>query len=251
MVAFELRIPHTLRLAGPEAQARVWEAIKDRVPVTQPEPSLQVTLGTPGIVQSHGRLRMLDRGRTLGVVVSAESLVIESTAYRCYEEFSEFLRYVLAAIPAEEVAGFVRIGLRYINEVRIPDIVLPADWDGLVKPELIAETQIATADLTAQTVRGEVEYAGPDGLRVVMRHGVATGRIVNADGPLRTRTRETGPFLFIDLDSYWENPAESEIPIFSAEAIVEKTTQLREPVHNLFEAAITDRLREIFRRKPA
>lgn len=250
MVAFELRIPHTLSLASRDAQAQVWERIKERVPITQPEASLQVTLGAPGMVHAQGPLRMLDRGRTLGVVVGAESLVVESTGYRCYEEFCEFLRYVLAAMPSGEVAGFSRIGLRYINEIRVPGVALPGDWDGLVAPELLADTQIAAAGLIAQGARGEVEYAGADGLRVQMRHGAATGRIVNADGLLRTRTRELGPFFFIDLDSYWENPPECELPEFSPEAIIEKTTQLREPIHNLFETAITDHLRELFRREP-
>jgi uncharacterized protein (TIGR04255 family) len=250
MVAFELRIPHTLSLADRDAQAQVWERIKERVPITQPEASLQVTLGAPGMVHAQGPLRMLDRGRTLGVVVGAEALVVESTGYRCYEEFCEFLRYVLAAMPSGEVAGFGRIGLRYVNEIRVPGITLPADWDGLVASELLADTTLSTAGLAAQSSRGEVEYAGADGLRVQMRHGAATGRLVNAQGPLRTRTQDAGPFFFIDLDSYWENPPECELPEFSTDAIIEKTTRLREPIHHLFETAITDQLRERFRKEP-
>lgn len=251
VVAFELRIPHALSLADRAAQAQVWEKIKERLPITQPQPALQVTLGAPGMVQSQGPLRMSDRARTLGVVVGPELVSVESTHYRCFEEFRDFLLYVLSAMPAEEIAGFSRIGLRYINEIRVPDIAFPDQWYGLVASYLLGATEIPADGLTSRRLGGEIEYGGADGLRVVMRYGAsAGGRVVNAEGPLRTPTSESGPSFLIDLDSYWENAPDDDLPVFSTEAIVEKTSRLRAPIHDLFEAAITDQLRNIFRKEP-
>ncbi len=251
MVAFELRTPHTLRLADRAGQTEVWEKVKERLPIVQTQQALQVTLGAPGMVQTQGPLRMHDRSRTLGVVVGSDAIVIESTDYRSHQEFFEFLRYVLAAVPAAEVAGFSRIGLRYINEIRVPGVALPAQWEGLIAPSLLAAIAISADGFSAHRLNAEVEYAGTDGLSVVMRHGAAAGRVVNADGPLRTRTRDTGPFFLLDLDSYWEHAAEAELPEFSTDAILETTSGLREPIHDLFELAITDRLRDIFRKEPS
>ncbi len=251
MVVFELRIPHTLSLAGRPAQTEVWEALKQRVPITQPEPAVQVTLGAPGMMQTQqGPLRMLDRGRTLSVVVGAEVVVVESTGYRCFEEFREFLASVLTALPSEQIAGFGRIGLRYINEIRVPGVTLPREWESFIAPALLAGTQLAPAGLVAQVGRAEVEYFGENGARVTMRYGPASGRLVNAEGPMRTRTLENGPLFFVDLDSYWENPPDCDLPEFSSDAILAQTTRLREPIHELFEAAITGGARDIFRKEP-
>ncbi len=251
MVVFELRIPHTLSLATRPAQTHVWEALKGHVPITQPEPAVQVTLGATGMMQTQqGPLRMLDRRRTLSVVVGAEVVVVESTGYRCFEEFREFLASVLAALPCEQIAGFGRIGLRYINEIRIPGVTRPDEWSHFIAPALLAGTQLAPSGLTAQGGRTEAEYLGEDGMRVTMRYGSSSGRLVNAEGPMRTRTRETGPLFFIDLDSYWENPQDCDLPEFSGEAILAQTTRLREPIHELFETAINGRARDIFRKEP-
>ena len=84
-----------------------------------------------------------------------------------------------------------------------------------------------------------------------MRYGSFQGRVVNLEGPLRTRTSESGPAFLIDLDSYWEDPARIEMPEFSIQEIMSTTSELRAPIHELFEAAITDQLRKRFREEPA
>ena len=250
MVVFELRIPHTLVLGARPGQTQVWEALKQRVPITQPEPAVQVSLGTPGMVQTQqGPLRMLDRGRTLSVVVGAEVVVVESTGYRCFEEFREFLGSVLAALPSEQIAGFGRIGLRYINEIRVPGVTLAHEWESFIAPALLAGAQLPVAELTARSASTEIEYFGRNGMRMTMRYGSNIGRLVNAEGPMRTRTRESGPLFFVDLDSYWENPPDRDLPEFSSEAILAQTTRLREPIHELFESSITGRARDIFRKE--
>ncbi len=251
MVVFELRISHTLALGARSGQTGVWEALKQHLPITQPESAVQVSLGAPGMMQTpQGPLRMLDRGRTLSVVVGAERVAVESTGYRCFEEFREFLGSVLAALPLEQIAGFGRIGLRYINEIRVPGVTTAREWEPFVAPALLAGAQLPLAELTAQSASAEIEYVGRDGMRLTMRYGSNSGRVVNAGGPMRTRTHESGPLFFIDLDSYWETPPDSDLPEFSSEAILAQTTRLRAPIHELFEGSITGRARDIFRKEP-
>jgi uncharacterized protein (TIGR04255 family) len=100
-------------------------------------------------------------------------------------------------------------------------------------------------------IGGEIEYSTSADHMVVLRYGSFEGRAVNLEGPLRTRTEERGPAFLIDLDSYWENPAHSSLPDFSIENIMKTTSELRAPIHQLFEVAISQRLRDIFREETA
>jgi uncharacterized protein (TIGR04255 family) len=249
VVAFELRIPHSLALADRTVQAQVWQRLRERLPITQPQTGLQVAIGAP-MMGAQQPLRMLDRARTESVVIGAETIVVENTSYRCYEDFCELLREVLSAASTQEIAGFTRIGLRYINEIRIPGVVAPSDWEGLVHPALLAGGGLCHQDMSVQRLSGEIEYATSTRHSVVMRYGSFQGRVVNLEGPLRTRTSESGPAFLIDLDSYWEDPARIELPEFSIQEIMSTTSELRTPIHKLFEVAITDELRKRFREEP-
>ncbi len=247
VVAFELRIPHALSLAERAAQRAVWEKLRDRLPLTQPQAAFQVAVGGGPIVQPQPPLRMLDRSRMISVVVGPEAVVLENTSYRSFEDFCAFLRDVLDALPAADIAGFMRVGLRYINEIRVPGLATPADWEGLLAAPLLAPASFATDGLTLSRLNGELDVAAGDGYSVVMRYGMFANRVVNIEGPLRTRTSDIAPAFVIDLDSYWETSPAEELPPFSIEAVLEATNRLRGPIHELFEEAITDRLRDIFR----
>jgi uncharacterized protein (TIGR04255 family) len=250
VVAFELRIPHSLGLADRSAQTEVWQHLRERLPITQPQASLQVAIGPP-MMQAQQPLRMLDRGRTESVVIGAEAIVVENTSYRSYEDFCELLREVLAAVDPQDVAGFTRIGLRYINEIRVNGVEQLGDWDGLVNPLLLSGAALATRAMGVERVGGEIEYATTDQHSVVLRYGSFQGRIVNLEGPLRTRTNDASPAFLIDLDSYWEDPVRAQLPEFSIETIMSTTSELRAPIHELFEISITDKLRDVFREESA
>jgi hypothetical protein len=80
--------------------------LSERLPITQPQHGLRVTIGAP-MMQSQP-LRMLDRGRTESVVIGPEAIVVENTSYRCYEDFCALLEQVLEAVSSERIAGFTR-----------------------------------------------------------------------------------------------------------------------------------------------
>jgi uncharacterized protein (TIGR04255 family) len=250
VVAWELRIPHSLRLAEKAVQIEVWERLRERLPLTQPQQALEVGLGAP-MVQAQQPLRMLDRGRTHSVVIGAEVVVVENTSYRCFEDFCELLREVLSALPSREIAGFTRVGLRYVNEIRLEGVTTVSDWEGLVSGSLIAATSLASEAASLRRLTGEAEFATGPEHSVLMRYGVIAGRVVNIEGPLRTRTSESAPAFLIDLDSYWESPSGQELPSFEIDAVIDATSELRDPIHHLFEAVITERLRQSFREEHA
>jgi uncharacterized protein (TIGR04255 family) len=228
---------------------RVWEHIRQRLPITQPQVGMQVAIAGP-LMQPQQPLRMLDRSRRKSVVIGPEAIIVEDTDYRCYGEFCDLLREVLDALAAADIAGFTRIGLRYVNEIRTVGASQPSDWDGLVHPALLASAALTEENMTIKRIGGEVEYATSLQHSVLLRYGSFEGRVVNIEGPLRTRTNDTSPAFLIDLDSYWEDTARSALPEFSVDAVMNTTSELRAPIKQLFELAISDELRGRFREEP-
>jgi uncharacterized protein (TIGR04255 family) len=248
IVAFELRIPHSLPLAERAAQTAVWDRLRDVLPLTEPQSGFQLGLGPGSLLQSLPPLRLLDRSRTISVVVAPDSVVLENTGYRTFAEFCGVLREVLAALPAQDIAGFTRIGLRYIDEIRVPGVSTPEQWRELLAPALLAPVVFTTEGFGVRRLTGELDLVNGEGYRVVIRYGTFPNRIVNVEGPLQTRTTETDAAFVIDLDSYWEAGAVAqEMPRFSIDEVINTTARLRTPIHELFEQAITDELRHTFR----
>jgi uncharacterized protein (TIGR04255 family) len=76
-------------------------------------------------------------------------------------------------------------------------------------------------------------------------HGQAVG---NAPLKRRSPPSNSGPYFLVDIDSFWA--AGDAVPEFSVNRALEMIDQLHGPVRELFEAAITERLRtEVLRSK--
>jgi uncharacterized protein (TIGR04255 family) len=192
---------------------------------------------------------MVNRQRTLSIMVSPSAVVVETSSYTQFEEFLEVIHRALqAAASAVALAGIQRVGIRYIDEIRVEGVRGPMDWFDYINPALLCATTM-DADLTPQRTEGLAEFELEDGQRTVMRFGAMSGWVVDPGGPLRLRRSEDGPFFLIDLDSFWLSPGEG-IPEFDVERVIDTVKRLRAPVRALFEASITDRLRdEVFRKE--
>lgn len=191
---------------------------------------------------------MMDRARTVSVMIAPTAVVVETTAYHHFEEFLEIVRRALdAAERVASPAGIQRVGLRYIDEIRVKEVERPADWDGYINPALLCATRL-DADLSPARTEALAEFDLNGGHRTVMRFGAMTGRVVDPGGPLRVSRTDDGPFFLIDLDSFWV-PTDEGIPEFSVERVSEICAKLRIPIRALFEASITERLRDDVLRK--
>lgn len=245
-VAFELRTPQVPAFAGREATAAVYDELRDLVPIIAPQPTIElnaVALAAPG-----GPLRMLDRKRTLSVTISPNALIVENTAYDRFENFLKVIERVVAvAASAAPIAGMHRIGLRYIDEIRVPGLSSPHEWKAYIDPSLLAAAALETP-FEPTTTQGITEFKVAEGFNAAMRFGALVGRTVDPNGPLRVKGDEDGPFFLIDLDSFWTAPTD-DTPEFSASAVTEICMQLRAPIRTLFEASITDELRNQVLRK--
>lgn len=249
-VAFELRFPQVPAFLTQEGRIGLYDALRANFPILGAQsPALDFPAGALGATFGQvASLRMFNRTRTRSVAVAPDSVVIEAGDYIDHEEFFALVTDVLthadriAAIPS-----MTRVGLRYVDEIRVAGVGRPQDWTPYVSDALLGPIEVAK-DFAPNALHGVLEFDLEDGHRAVMRFGALNGYAVDPGGPLRIRNRGDGPYFLIDLDSYWTAPTD-EYPEFSVNQIEELCNRLRRPVRDLFEATITEKLRNDVLRK--
>lgn len=207
--------------------------------------TVQATLGaTAGSeVRTEEFPRYVSRDNTTVASVRSESLVVETTRYNGWEDLRELVTCALRARQeVNGVDGVERIGLRYINEIRVPGDT-EENWspwlDAALVGSVLSGEQIG---LRAVQWQGITVYASAPDQTVTLRHGARDGYAVEPGGVLKRPIPAPGPFFLIDIDSYW-TPSEGT-PEFDVDRILASCDELHGPVRSLFEGLITDRLRQ-------
>jgi uncharacterized protein (TIGR04255 family) len=246
LVAVEARHPVVQPITGGE-QSELKRLIATSFPLPQPMQTRMITAPLPGgtpTLTDELIPRFATRDQTTAVTFNAESVVVETTSHRSFEHLAEFVRVcVEARQEVAPVAGLLRLGLRYIDEIRVPELHGPSRWGEWVAPSLVAPAGIgAGLGLEPEQWQGVVGFDRGSGRQLMLRYGPREGFAVMPGGPLQRATPPPGMFFLLDIDSYW-TPA-GEVPEFTAAEIVRLCADLHEPVSDLFESLITERLRE-------
>jgi uncharacterized protein (TIGR04255 family) len=247
-VACEIRYPFAPGLVEDAALPKLHKSFYDWLPLV--EPGFETTMvigagGAPTPPTTVKQLRFLSRDRQLGVLVTSGLISIETTRYTRFEDFKVSISRSLAGLASTvDVAGLARIGLRYIDEIRVPFVEGQDERSGWIKyidPRLTGEMALEIGNRGPNSVQGTLQYDLGDGDHVVMRYGAMRGQSVG-NVPLRRRTLESGAYFLIDIDSFWA-PADL-LPAFDVAAALAACDRLHLPVRALFEASITDQLRD-------
>jgi uncharacterized protein (TIGR04255 family) len=199
--------------------------------------------------------RFTVRDRTLSVALTDSSLTVETTRYRHYLDFRSVLeRAFAAAADVLQPDGVARVGMRYIDEIRVPGITpeRPSAWREWLDPSLLPPMleEMVSSEYEPAAWDGAAQYrTGPE-RSLVLRYGARQGYAVQPRGSLtRIAPPPPGPLFVLDFDSFWEP---SDIPEFDPAALGRTCDALRTPVRTLFDLVITDRLREeVFMQEPS
>ena len=207
----EIRYPELSAGCDDAAWRQMGEAVRDRLPLTESglEQQVNVVVGgpapAPASVQSRTFRRYSARDRATALLVKPDALVIETTAYAGWEE--SFHPLVVEAVHAMERIsrpdGVLRIGLRYIDEIRVPGIEsAPGDWRGYIDEHLLAaaDPDFIPASLRPSEWLGHVQYqTAPDSMLTV-RYGPQSGYAVDPEGShAATEPRTSGAVLPVGL----------------------------------------------------
>ena len=263
LVAAEIRHPDTGPLGDKEKQ-QLKRALAEDLPVARPLTRsggvMTIGAGTAPQFQSAPTTtspRFLSRDLGTSATFHQEAVVVETTRYAGFDTFLALIQRVLTArVNVGVLDGVERLGLRYIDEIRVPGVGDSSSWRDWVRPALLGPNHLAAdLDLRNDAWQGISTYSGQldadeefDQMTLVVRYGVGEGYALAPDGELRRKTPPPGPFFLIDIDSYW-GPATAGVPTLDLDKLTRALEGLHAPVRNLFENAITDRLRdEVLRR---
>lgn len=245
-VAFEARFPLVPTLTDDESLAHFADVFSERLPVPDTAALMSARDAAAGAGPER-LLRFMNRERTVSVAVTRTSLSVETTSYDQWPSFRELIVSAVETVAGRaRVAGVERVGLRYIDEIRVPDLIPDAaSWSGWIADDVLGHFSLVPA-MTAESFTTEATFAGESG-RMVVRYAALDGTGVVSDEPLRRAIPATeGPFFVIDADSFRDAPGALMLD-FTSEVIGHAVDELHDPLGVLFQSTITDRSRELFR----
>jgi uncharacterized protein (TIGR04255 family) len=252
LVTAEYRFPLSAVLSGADLLSLLASELGPHFPIIEPVSSVQVTIGRPDSAAATSGFRLLTRDRRTAVTVNSSRIAVETTEYRHWEAFRDNSVAITLRALAENLdalAGIHRVGLRFINEVRIPSASGGVDvWSSYISGDLLAPSNISSRG-ALKTVQIALHLEMEDDAELLMRAGILEGRVVDDSGPLRLPSPpKNGPFFLIDIDSFW-TPTGSVAEWNTSEALA-ISDRLHDPIDALFESCITEELREtVLRRK--
>ena len=203
-------------------------------------------------IRTQNMPRFVVRDRTSAIMVTPNSVSVETTRYLGW---SDFRGTVDAALRATSKLvgpeGISRLGMRYVNEVRAPGAGIKVqDWATWLSPEVLAPgiDFMVKAGYPPVNWTGAAQYAVGQDMQIVARYGPRPSYVVNPVGPLRRiDPPQDGPLFVLDFDGFWEPP---NIPHFDVDDLLTKCGWLRGPIWALFERIVTQRLvDEVFKKE--
>ncbi len=243
MVAVEVRHSGT----DPVTEAgytTIKKMLRERWPVQLPAQDVTLDFGgaTPAPVLVEYR-RFASRDRRSAIVIRPGMTTVETVGYKGWDDMRLAVQTALdVRAEVSEPSGYERVGLRYIDEVRIPYDDAVTDWAPWVHSSLLAAQPDDGVDLPVSDWQGVCQFGPTEGRSLVLRYGPRMGYAVEPNGPLRRPTMTTGTFFLLDIDSFWETSG--DVPDFDPQKLIARCDNLHVPVRKLFEGLITNKLRE-------
>lgn len=249
LVTLELRHPLSDRLANSE-QRSLKRFLTDHAPILRSGQmqTVQLTASSAGSdqqIDTEHFPRFVNRTGTLTVSYRQTAVVLETTAYPGWDKFKAIaIDAFTARMQVSPVDAVERIGLRYIDEVRVPNGENPINWTNWLSDSVMAPSPPDDVALPLAQWQGVAIYGTQPGHMMLMRYGPQNGLAVNLEGGdlRRAQPADPGPFFLIDIDSFW-TPS-GGLPEVDAERVMATCNEVHQPVRRLFESLVKDKLRD-------
>lgn len=247
LVVAEIR--HDVRDALADGSIRIIsDALKEKLPLNEErkEVSFIISGDADGPVKQETQTSELhvwySRDRRTLLELRRDMISLKTTNYEGYEGFRDLLGIVLRVVKDTEAPdGFTRIGLRYVDEIRVPfDDSGQPDWGQWVSTSLTGP-KVVSLPMRSQEGMAVFSSGERDDQTIVLRYGAQYGYAVDSTPQLRRPMPTPGPFFRLDIDSFLGG---DDVPEFTVSGILDACDELHAPVGMLFESLITDRLRD-------
>lgn len=227
MLALESRIP-AIQEQLRHADLPLYEEVRSQEILLGP--------GAPLQVREASRWVFMSAERSVAVVLSTDSLVLETSRYDVFDTFTDRLEHALSTVG--EAAGLTlstRSGLRYVNrleatsELRLADL-LRSDLLALTEAGLDVEALAARFEWTARTALGRLVVR----LSEVDDQSMLPTDLQQTLLELRSPT-PSAPALVLDADHYRE-----EQRAFDVRYLIDQMWQLHQHTDRTFRTLVSD-----------
>lgn len=250
LVAVEIRFTDAARMRQQQTKDAIAIALEHRFPFAEPLQQTEFNLlpaGPPQIEQRAGVV-LKNTKSTESLTLMSQSISYETTEYA---SFDPLLEAIAAACDALKESGvrpaLQRIGLRYIDEIRVPgDISDVRDWKTWIDERLMSSLSIGPAEAIITSAQGLNTYDLGGGRGMNFRYAALNQAPVVAPTHLRRRAIESGPFFVLDFDGFQDftggDPVELETDVVRA-----SLQAVHVPCGTTFQQSITEEARSLFR----
>jgi uncharacterized protein (TIGR04255 family) len=249
LVTAEIRLSYEPRLNDTATRDTVAQAVREHLPILDSEQvvSLSVQSASGQVAEETlPQLRALNPEKTATLTLNANALTVQVVEYEHFGSFLELVTVCLQALAPSVPGALVRrVGLRYINEVRIPGGVTDTrEWSKWLSSDLLAAFALLP-DQPVGGLNGSVLFHVDRERNILFRWGEAVGRsILVPTIPLRRPELTEGRFFLLDTDSFWEpgSPQSLDVP-----RLADELGRLHVPIGKLFLASLTEDVKALFR----
>jgi len=243
LVICQVRYNSILNVANTGFVAPFQNAIQNLYPQVGVTPAQEIQFsvipGEMGVLQGAPSIQwqFSDLDDNWKIVLTPSYFSIETRVYEHFDAFIDRLKEALKALVEYiRPTAVLRIGLRYVNEIRSdtmswPDIIRHELLGPLVVPELISDAIQASAFQQMQ-----LRYADNQGANI--NHGLfSTGSAVRPRGGIQPSDQ---PFYLLDFDVYREF-SPSKVSSMNADLICHHVSRYHRVVSQLFYWSITEK----------
>lgn len=173
--------------------------LRTTYPQFRREPGVNFLITPTGVEQSQGSntLRFDSLDHAWAVVISQESVSLETRSYRDIHDLSSRLTTLLETVEKVLDPKYqTRFGLRYINEIRHPEGTRYSTWRKLLNSDLFPTGFLETVGGHVDQTIAELRTSQPNG-SLLLRHGFLDGTTVV---PQQNQPPKNGPFYLLDMD---------------------------------------------------
>jgi uncharacterized protein (TIGR04255 family) len=253
LVTCEVRFTDSPRLRQQDTLDAVAIKLEERFPLSTPQTNVtfNVTNVGPGVlpqVTQERRVVLTNTAKTESVTITPTSFICETIAYREFDDFRVNVTAVCEALIAANVRpALVRVGLRYLDEVRVMEPITDVRaWGKWIDASVIRPLTIGPDDVAVLNAQGLVTFDLGDGNGLTFQYAALNQSSVVQPQLLNRRKFEPGPFFVLDFDGFRDFNGEDVVRL-DADEVTNVLTAVHGPVGAAFQRAITEDARNLFR----
>ncbi|OUE31464.1 hypothetical protein BFL35_04825 [Clavibacter michiganensis] len=249
LVAAELRFSDLPRMRQQATRDLIAIAMEDRFPLVQVVESEGFSMTPEGPVPIASEalgLRNLEHTEIL--TVSANSITFETSNYSSFDSLlAALLEACDALLDVKVKPALQRIGLRYIDEVRVPGPINNVkDWLPWISEDVIGLVNVGSPSAIPNAFQSLSSYSLGNNRGLNVRAAALHGNSIVATQNLVRPKFEDGPFFVLDFDGF-ELFEEGPAVLLSSQVVADSLHAVHTPAGDTFQRSITDRARKLFR----